>query len=133
MRKLIFTGFALLLLTGAVACSSNSSTEGQAGNTPAVQTSSVEAQSWALIRAGALLVDVRTPEEFAQGHLQGAINIPYDQVEALRSEFGKDLNHAIVVYCRSGRRSGIAQDTLERLGYTSVFNGRAYKSLLAAQ
>jgi phage shock protein E len=133
MKKLIVAALALLFVTVVLACSGSSSTEGQAANAPAVQTSSVEAQSWALIRAGALLVDVRTPEEFAKGHLRGAINVPYDKVEDHRAEFGKDVDRAIVVYCRSGRRSGIALTTLENLGYTAVFNGRSYQSLLAAK
>ena len=66
------------------------------------------AEGRALVERGALLVDVRTPEEFAAGHVAGAINIPHLEVEARLVEFGADHEREIVVYCRSGNRSGLA-------------------------
>jgi rhodanese-related sulfurtransferase len=64
------------------------------------------------------VLDVRTPEEFAAGHVPGAINVPHDQVEARLPELqtklgGKD----VVVYCRSGRRAGMALSVLEQAGF----------------
>lgn len=70
----------------------------------------------------ALIVDVRTTGEYASGHYPGAINIPLDSVEARLEEFG-DKNSPVVVYCRSGRRSGIAKEILTEAGYSQVFNG----------
>jgi rhodanese-related sulfurtransferase len=64
-----------------------------------------------------LLIDVRTPEEFASGHLAGAVNIPVDQLEARLSEVSDD--RPIVVYCRSGNRSHTASLILEDAGYSS--------------
>jgi len=65
-----------------------------------------------------LLLDVRTPEEFAAGHIAGAVNIPYDQVAAHLAEIPKDKQ--VVVYCKSGRRAGMAVETLSSNGYTKL-------------
>jgi len=65
-----------------------------------------------------LLLDVRTPEEYAEGHIRGAILAPYDGLEASFTEPNK--NRPIVVYCRSGRRSAIARQTLASMGYTNI-------------
>ncbi len=80
------------------------------------------------IKAGALVVDVRTPAEFASGAYQGAINIPLDQVEKRLADFG-DRKHAIVVYCRSGNRSGQAKVLLEKNGFSDVTNGGGLKDM----
>ncbi len=64
------------------------------------------------------LVDVRTAEEFADGHIPGAELLPYDEIKALFSEPKKD--RPIVVYCRSGRRSAIAANELRKMGYKNV-------------
>jgi len=79
-----------------------------------------------------IVIDVRTPEEFSAGHINGAINIPYDRIEANRSlldKIKKDDN--VLVYCRSGRRSEIAKQTLNNLGYKNVQNGGGMDSLTA--
>lgn len=62
-----------------------------------------------------LILDVRTPEEFADGHVPGAVLIPHDQLEARIAELGAPRE--IVVYCRSGRRSGLAEPILEKSGF----------------
>jgi phage shock protein E len=65
-----------------------------------------------------MIIDVRTSGEFADGHIPGAINIPYDQIFP-SSELGtKDA--LLIVYCSSGRRSAIARRTLMDLGYENV-------------
>lgn len=74
------------------------------------------------IAAGALLVDVRSTEEFAEGHMDRALNIAHDQVEARINEFGSDKNHEIVLYCASGGRAGRAAEILKRHGFTHVYN-----------
>jgi len=70
----------------------------------------------------ALWIDVRTAEEYAAGHVSQAINIPYEQIAARIPEVTEDKDAVIYLYCRSGRRSGIAKDTLDRLGYRNVVN-----------
>ncbi|MBR5245934.1 MAG: rhodanese-like domain-containing protein [Clostridia bacterium] len=67
-----------------------------------------------------IIIDARTTEEFAQGHIENAILIPeYEIAERAEKEL-QDKNQLILVYCRSGRRSKIASDELVKLGYTNV-------------
>jgi phage shock protein E len=77
------------------------------------------AQARQLVRAGARLVDVRTPGEFAAGHLPGAINIPVQELEARVGEL-RPVDAAVVVYCRSGHRSGNAARLLKSAGFAAV-------------
>ncbi|MEM7157345.1 MAG: rhodanese-like domain-containing protein [Myxococcota bacterium] len=75
---------------------------------------------------GALLLDVRSPDEFAAGHIEGARNIPHDQLRSrldeVRTLVEGNLKAPIVVYCRSGRRSGIAKETLLSADFEQVTN-----------
>lgn len=80
-----------------------------------------------LIKDSAYLVDVRTPQEFAGGSVKGAINIPLDKIESQLSKF-KDKNH-IIVFCRSGNRSGQAKSFLEKNRYTNVTNGGSWQKV----
>ena len=86
-------------------------------------------QAKEMIRSGALVVDVRSKEEFKSGHLEGALNVPHTEIEENLSLFGADKDKQIVVYCRSGRRSGIAKEVLEKNGFTAVHNGGGYERL----
>ena len=65
-----------------------------------------------------ILVDVRTKEEYDEGHLKDALNIPYDTID---ENTNLDKTKTILVYCRSGKRATTAKQTLENLGYT-VYN-----------
>ncbi len=67
--------------------------------------------------ASVIVVDVRTPEEFARAHVPGAINIPYDTLAARKDELTDAKNKDVVLYCRTGRRSKIAANTLEASGF----------------
>jgi phage shock protein E len=84
-----------------------------------------------LAASGARVVDVRTPAEFAAGHVAGAINVPYDEIARRASEIGPP-GAPVVVYCHSGRRSGIAAEALRGLGFTNVYDARRYDALAAA-
>lgn len=70
----------------------------------------------------ALWIDVRTAQEFSDGHVTQAVNIPYEEIAGQINAIAPDKDALIYVYCRSGRRSGIAKDTLDGLGYTQVIN-----------
>ena len=72
--------------------------------------------------ASMLILDVRTPEEFAQGHVPGAKNIPHDQLPNRMSEIMNDKNKDIVLYCRSGRRAGLAAETLSANGFKKLLH-----------
>ena len=65
-----------------------------------------------------VVLDVRTPQEFAEGHVPGAINVPHDVLASRLGEVPKDKD--IVVYCRSGRRTALAMDVLAAHGYQRV-------------
>ena len=80
-----------------------------------------------IIQEGAFLVDVRTPGEFAQGHVKGSVNIPLDLVPAQLQKFKGKKN--IVVCCRSGSRSSQAKTILERNGFTNVINGGTWEDV----
>ncbi|MHC1717546.1 MAG: rhodanese-like domain-containing protein [Acidaminococcaceae bacterium] len=67
-----------------------------------------------------IIVDVRTKEEYDTGHIPQSLLIPYDEIEAKAASLLPDKNAAIIVYCRSGRRSEIAAKSLVKLGYTNV-------------
>ena len=76
----------------------------------------------ALIQNGALVLDVRTPGEYAGGHYANAVNIPVDDLANQMTKIGTDKNRPIVVYCRSGRRSAQASAYLKGQGFTQVIN-----------
>ncbi|HEX2673290.1 MAG TPA: rhodanese-like domain-containing protein [Polyangiaceae bacterium] len=77
------------------------------------------AEARQLVQSGARLVDVRTRGEFADSHIAGAVNIPVQELEARMSELDPK-NGAIVVYCRSGHRSGNAARMLKQAGFAAV-------------
>jgi phage shock protein E len=74
-----------------------------------------------LAAAGAKVIDVRTPQEFASGHVPGALNIPYDEMGKRAAEIGPPSTK-VILYCRSGRRSGIAVETLGKMGYGQLYD-----------
>ena len=80
------------------------------------------------ISAGALIVDVRTPEEFSAGNYKNSINVPVSDIEKKPDIFG-DRNRSIIVYCRSGGRSGKAKKILEAHGYSKVLDAGAFSSM----
>lgn len=82
-----------------------------------------------LVSEGAVLVDVRTPQEFDEGHLPGAILINSAELEDRIGEFGSDKTRSFVLYCKSGGRSGFVADVLTKLGFTSVYNAGGYEDL----
>ena len=71
-------------------------------------------------------IDVRTPEEYQQGHVADEINIEYQDIAAGVKALGAQPGDTIYLHCRSGRRSGIALDTLKSLGYTHAVNLGGY-------
>jgi phage shock protein E len=76
-------------------------------------------QEW--IEKGALIVDVRTPEEYRAVHFKGSVNIPLGEIESRIVGFGPRENK-IVLYCRTGNRSSQAKRILEKNGFKNVIN-----------
>lgn len=83
----------------------------------AVRVSGGDARS--LVANGATLLDVRSPEEFGGGHIDGAINIPVQQLAGRTGDLG-DKDKQIVVYCQSGGRSAMAKRLLDSEGFGNV-------------
>lgn len=81
------------------------------------QISPVKARE--LVKSGAKLIDVRSPAEFASGHIEGAVNVP---VGALKDDKLGAKDQPLIVYCASGTRSAMARSVLKSRGYTQVFN-----------
>ena len=79
----------------------------------------------------ATIIDVRTPEEFAGQHVQGAINIPLDQL-SIRIDEIKDMPKPIVAYCRSGNSSGMAVGMMKQNGIMDAVNGGGIGDMLLA-
>ena len=79
-----------------------------------------ENEAMPLIENNAMIIDVRSGEEFASGYIDGAINIPVDRIASINNYVDKDT--VIVLYCASGMRSSLAAKTLVELGYTNVYN-----------
>jgi rhodanese-related sulfurtransferase len=69
-----------------------------------------------------LLLDVRTAEEYAAGHIESAVNIAHDQLASRSAELPADKSAEIIVYCRSGRRSAIALEWLRAQGYQRLLH-----------
>ena len=69
---------------------------------------------------GCIILDVRTREEYDQGHIPGAVLIPNTEIEAKAADLLPDKGQLILVYCRSGRRSKLAAQSLADLGYTNI-------------
>ncbi len=73
------------------------------------------------ITAGALLLDVRSPGEFASGNIKGSVNIPLDRLSQQVQVLKKDK--PIIVFCRSGNRSMTAKAVLEKMGFRNIVDG----------
>jgi phage shock protein E len=84
------------------------------------------------LAAGAKLVDVRTVEEYQAKHLTNAVNIPVDSIKTGITNCTLNKRQAILLHCRTGRRSGIAEKELRAIGYTNVFNIGSYEQAEAA-
>ena len=85
----------------------------------------------AAVGSSPVYVDVRTPQEYQAGHVQGAVLIPVDQLAQRASELEQFGGRPIVLYCRTGHRAGIALDVLRSKGFTNVENGGGLDGLAA--
>jgi phage shock protein E len=113
--------FSLAGLAGLAGCSTKS------GHSAQASTRKDPAAARQLIAAGAAVIDVRTAEEFADGRLDRATNIPVQELATRMAEVdalvGNDKSRPVVLYCQSGRRATTAKQQLEAAGYTNVVNG----------
>ena len=113
MKKLTAIILAALLLTGCGAAA-------QAGGSNYEQITMEQAQDLMGSQEGYVILDVRTPEEYASGHIPGAVNIPNEVIGTDPISELPQMDQLILVYCRSGNRSKQASQKLADLGYTNV-------------
>lgn len=93
------------------------------GNTESAPDSGTSAeQSAKPDSSAAVLLDVRSPEEYASGYLQGARNIPHDRIGTEIAAVVPDKSAQVILYCRSGRRANTALEVMRAMGYTDVSN-----------
>ncbi len=111
--SLLASAAAVLLLCSCVS-PSRPSAEGYESITPA------EAKELMDSRTGYIILDVRTEDEYASGHIPGAILIPDYDIAAMAQAELPDKDRLILVYCRSGRRSKLAAEQLAAMGYTCI-------------
>lgn len=81
-----------------------------------------------MVKAGAVILDVRSKREYAGGHIKGSINIPVDVLSSSLNRF-KDKEIPIITCCASGARSGMAKRILKSNGFEAVYNGGGWSSL----
>ena len=114
MKKLVFLLLAVMILT---ACGQNKE-NGQGA--VYVNITAEEARQIMDSEEGYIILDVRTQEEYDQGHIPGAIVISHEKISEKAEEVLTDKDQLILVYCRSGRRSKLAAEALVELGYTNI-------------
>lgn len=124
--KVLVLPLLILALMALVGCNSQTANSGaatgQAAQSVAPQSITPQAYQEKFGTGGTkhLLIDVRTPEEFASGHIANATNIAVDTLNQHLSEIPKD--QPVVVYCQSGRRATVAAQLLNEAGYPQVYN-----------
>ena len=111
--KRVMAVFAVLGVLLVAGCSSSSSS-----------VSTVDAQTFltSASQAGVTVIDVRTPEEFAAGHLVGAVNMNVEGPDFSAQIATLDTAGTVAIYCRSGRRSVVAAEQMAGAGFTSIVN-----------
>ena len=114
MKKLVFLLLAVMLLT---ACGQDKENDQGAVY---MNITAEEAKQIMDSEEGYIILDVRTQEEYDQGHIPGAILISHEEIAEKAEDVLTDKNQLILVYCRSGRRSKIAAEALVELGYTNI-------------
>ena len=113
MKKLIPILLSALMLTGCTGA-------GNSTNNTYRQISMDEAVTMMAEKTGYIILDVRRADEFAAGHIPGAINVANESIGTDELPELPDKNQLIMVYCRSGRRSKEAAEKLVKLGYTNI-------------
>ena len=114
MKKLILI---VLLISVLTACGQDKENKQEAVY---VNITAAEAKEIMGSQEGYVILDTRTQEEYDEGHIPGAILIPYDEILEEAEGVLTDKDQLILVYCRSGRRSKLATEDLVKLGYTNI-------------
>ncbi len=119
MSKILIITLILLVVVVGIAWSTQQSK--QSGNTYK-KISAKDAYAMMQQNNGAVIVDVRTPSEFASGRIKNSINVPLQSIQAGDVSLLPNKNATLLVYCRSGNRSAQASKILADMGYTGVYD-----------
>ena len=114
MKKMMLVLLAMILLT---ACAQNKEKDREAVS---MNITAEEAKRIMDNEEGYVILDVRTQEEYDEGHIPGAVLISHEEIAEKAEDVLTDKDQLILVYCRSGRRSKIASEALVELGYTNI-------------
>lgn len=126
-RVLILAGMLLLILGG---CSSSGETPTSAPTVVGVRT--ITAAEAIGMLGSRIIIDVRNPDEYAAGHIAGAVNIPVEAADFGARVAELDRQGSYLVYCRSGRRSALASDLMAEAGFTDVVDSGGLAALVEA-
>lgn len=118
MKKILLLMLTAVIIFTAAGCSkSNSEVTGNMGYTSITMDKAKEIFE---TDGDYIILDVRRPDEFSEGHIPNAVNIPNETINSEPPKELPDLNKKIYVYCRSGRRSKQAAEKLAAMGYTDI-------------
>lgn len=121
MKKKLMISALLMLLAAALFAGCGSAQDKSGGEAAAYRTLSAdEAKELMDNESDYMILDVRTSEEYDEGHIPGAVLLPVTELSERASELLTDKDQLLLVYCRSGNRSKKAAETLAELGYTNV-------------
>ncbi len=110
---------AMLLATG---CGANGGPSTDTEKAEVIKINAEEAKARLDSEEGIILVDVRTPEEYREGHIPGAILLPVDEIFANAEAVIPDKEETYFIYCRSGNRSATASSQLVEMGYLNIYD-----------
>ena len=126
MKKNILTLIIIILgifvLSGCTTDTGDSTQDSTMDNSNPTKINAEQAKEMIDSPTELIILDVRTKEEYEEGHIEGAILIPDTEIATKAEELLTDKNATLLVYCRSGRRSALASQSLNELGYTSVYD-----------
>jgi rhodanese-related sulfurtransferase len=112
MKRLLPFVLSMMLLSSCTALGDSANSYRQVSMDKAVEMMNKESDY--------IILDVRRPDEYAEGHIPGAINVPNEEIGTSEISELPDKSQLILVYCRSGRRSKEASEKLVKLGYTNI-------------
>lgn len=117
MKKILLVFLCLFLLVG---CSKEENKGEEVKVADVVKITCADVND--LVSNGAVVIDVRTSDEYATDHLENSINVNSEVIKYSIKNYVSDLNTPIIVYCQSGRRSAESADILVNMGYTTIYD-----------